>query len=61
MKIEDAPSMDVYKRERLKELVLWGHITQAQANKEWRKYLKLFNRTTKQQKQRGEKDKWWID
>ncbi len=30
------------KRDRLRDLVLWGYITQAQANQMYREYLKMF-------------------
>ena len=51
--------MKTLKRNRLKQLVSWGYITQQQANRQWQDYLRLHKRTTKQQKQRGETDKWW--
>lgn len=47
MRIQDAPSPKIYKRERIRDLVLWGYITQPQANRLWRDYLKLYRRVTK--------------
>lgn len=44
MKIQDAPTLKVYKRERLRMLVAQGSITQTEANTLWRKYLKLFRK-----------------
>lgn len=35
-----------YKRNRLRQLILWGYITQQQANQLWRDYLRLFKRIT---------------
>lgn len=32
--------MKSMKRNRLRQLVLWGHITQVQANRMWRDYLR---------------------
>ncbi len=36
------------KRNRLRQLVQWGYMTQAQANQQWRQYLRLFKRVTGQ-------------
>lgn len=41
--------MKTMKRNRLRKLVSWGYITQAQANEQWREYLRLF----KQVNQKG--------
>ena len=42
MKIQDAPTPKIYKRERLRMLVGQGSITQKQANQMWRDYLRMF-------------------
>jgi len=41
--------MKTYKRNRLRQLVQWGYITQSQANQLWREYLRLFKRVTNQE------------
>ena len=47
MKIQDAPTPKIYKRERIRQLVLWGSITQPDANRLWRDYLRLYRRVIK--------------
>jgi len=32
------------KKSRIRKLVIWGYVTQAQANKMYRDYLRLFKR-----------------
>ena len=39
--------MKAMKRNRLRQLVQWGYITQSEANQLWRDYLKLYRRVTK--------------
>ena len=41
MKIQDAPTLKIYKRERLRMLVRQGSISQDQANQLWREYLRM--------------------
>ena len=36
--------MKTMKRNRLRQLVSWGYITQPEANQLWRDYLQLFNK-----------------
>jgi len=36
--------MKQYKKDRLRQLVLWGYITQTQANQMYRDYLRLFKK-----------------
>ena len=36
------------KRNRLRQLVSWGYITQPEANQLWREYLRLFKRVSNQ-------------
>jgi len=36
--------MKTMKRNRLRQLVSWGYITQPEANQLWRDYLRLFKR-----------------
>ena len=43
--------MKTMKRNRLRQLVQWGYITQPQANQMWRDYLRLFKRVN----QKGQK------
>lgn len=38
--------MKAMKRNRLRQLVLWGYISQSEANQLWREYLQLFRRVT---------------
>jgi translation initiation factor 2 beta subunit (eIF-2beta)/eIF-5 len=38
------------KRNRLRKLVLWGRITQSEANQLWRDYLRLFKRVNQKGK-----------
>ena len=40
--------MKTLKRNRLRKLVLWGYISQPEANQQWREYLQLFKRVTNQ-------------
>ncbi|KKN56255.1 hypothetical protein LCGC14_0574000 [marine sediment metagenome] len=42
MKIADAPTPKIYKKNRLRMLVDQGSISQGQANQLWRDYLKMF-------------------
>lgn len=42
------------KRNRLRQLVQWGYISQPQANQMWHEYLRLFKRV-------NQRDKNWID
>lgn len=44
MRIQDAPSLRIYKRERIRQLVQWGYITQPEANQLWHEYLQLCKR-----------------
>ncbi len=36
--------MKAMKKNRLRQLVQWGYITQPQANEQYRQYLRLFKR-----------------
>jgi len=38
--------MKTLKKNRLRQLVLWGYVTQKQANELWREYLRLFRSVT---------------
>jgi len=46
MRIQDAATPKIYKRERIRQLVSWRYITQQQANQLWRDYLRLFKQVT---------------
>lgn len=35
------------KKDRLRDLVAWGYITQAQANEQYRQYLRLFRQVNR--------------
>ena len=45
--------MKTMKRNRLRQLVSWGFMTQAQANEQWRQYLRLFKRANADLKRQG--------
>ena len=45
--------MKTMKRNRLRQLVSWGYISQQQANQQWRRYLRLFKRTNAKLKADG--------
>ena len=38
--------MKTLKKNRLRQLVVWGYVTQKQANELWREYLRLFRSVT---------------
>ena len=42
--------MKTMKRNRLRQLVQWGYITQPEANQLWREYLRLFKRVSNQKR-----------